>query len=187
MTATEQYTLLAAVVAAVASVLGVFVTAASIYFERRTTKEAQHRDLLKPYIVDLGDTLHRVIACSQVVVHRAAREQPTDKWQRLAGDACTKLKELRLKVKYPLWGLDAGLNEMTRLASYVSHQRHREEFRQPLLDAAENLRSRLDEAIRISFLSGRPPGDDTVSSVDSAAQLLHNAWRSPVDDPLVDD
>lgn len=186
MTPAENYTLIAAVVAAVASVLGVIVTAATIYFDRRSTAEAQHRDLLKPHIIDLGETLHKVIACSQIVVHRAAQEQTTEKWQRLAGEACTKLKELRLKVKYPLWGLDDGLNEMTRLASYVSHLRNREEFRQPLLDAAESLRRELDEAIRKSFLEGQPPDDRAVSSVASAAQLLRAAWREPIEDAFME-
>lgn len=178
MTTSETTTLVAAVIAAAASMLGVLVTGLSIYFDRRTTKEDRHRELLSPYVVDLGDVLHQIVACSQVVVNRAKAGEPTEKWERLAGEACAKLKVLRLRVKYPLWGLDEGLSELTRLASYVSHQRDHADLRQPLLDAANALRTRLDDAIRGSFVQGRAPSASDVGSVVTAARELRSLWET---------
>ncbi|HEX8111030.1 MAG TPA: hypothetical protein VF516_25040 [Kofleriaceae bacterium] len=108
----QTVTLVAAGVAATASLSNVIV---NVYFARRMSRESQFRDLLKPHMVVLGETLHAVVACSRVVGARAQQGIDTRSWLKKAQDACNQLKQLHRQVKYPLWGVSEGIRELTRL------------------------------------------------------------------------
>ena len=60
-------------------------------------------------------------------------------------------------MRYPLPGLDEGLNNLRRVPDWVAHRQGRPEIDQ-LLKQADALASALHATIEASWRQGRPPG-----------------------------
>jgi hypothetical protein len=166
-------TLIAATVAAVASLLNVAV---NVYFVRRSTREAQYRDLLKPYVVQLGEELHQVVACCKVAAKRFDKGEAPKPWVDRAHAACKRLATIQRQVKYPLGEVVGGVRELTRLANWVDHIKADRDRRDQMLMAAEVLRATLDEAVRDAYLSGTAPSRRAQLQVRRAAERLRLLW-----------
>jgi hypothetical protein len=176
----QTVTLVAAGVAATASLSNVIV---NVYFARRMSRESQFRDLLKPNMVVLGETLHAVVACSRIVGTRAQQGIDIRSWLKKAHDACNQLKQLHRQVKYPLWGVSEGIRELTRLANWVAHTREDTSLNKSILDAADDLRLTLDEVIKDVFLTGRPPSRQAKRRVSDNTRALRALWLGSIDEP----
>ncbi len=104
----------------------------------------------------LGEALHEIMACSRIT-HKTKSTETLEKWDENASRAQATLKEIRPKLKYPLWGLDEGLNIMTRVPDWNTHYKNDPELATQFLDKADALRKELDDAVRISYSTGNPP------------------------------
>src|ERR1700759_204754 len=93
----DDVTLYASLFTAVAFVVNLWVA-------RQSESRKVQRDLLAPLLVELGDGLHSIVACSNVIAERAKLSQPLDKWVKSADNAKRSIGTLRHKTRYSLWG-----------------------------------------------------------------------------------
>ena len=166
-------TLVAASIAGFLSLTNLVVS----WRHRRSAEEReQYRGLLKPHVETLGANLHTLLAAAKVAGKRMDLDQPPDSWMTRSESAAKNLKDMVLKVKYPLWSVVDGLRELTRLPNWLRHVRDQAARRGMLLAAAEALRSEVDTAIRNAFLSGVQPGHLQRWRVTKRTKELRAVW-----------
>lgn len=153
MSAKELVTLIAAVIGATASVI---VLLLNLNAQRKAELRLAHRKSLEPHVADLGESLHQILACSNILL-KTKSEVSRKNWLERAKQAQKTLKALRLKLRYPLWGLDDGFRVLSRLPDWCDHLRGDVERGRRLLKRADRLRAALDGAILGSYTNGRPP------------------------------
>lgn len=146
-------TFAAALIAAVAAVSSLVVTTIAAY--RREMRDAQ-RQALQPHLAPLADAIHQTVATS-FNQQKARTPQAADRWRARGQEAAATLETTRLAVRYPLPGLDDGLNNLRRVPDWVAHRRGRPEIDE-LLKQADALASALHATIEKSWRHGRPPG-----------------------------
>jgi len=146
-------TLIAASIAAFAALLTLVIQLSS---QRYAELRVAHRQSLVPYTAELGEALHSVIATSRVLL-KTKSEVAYNKWRAYGRKAQAELKELRPKLRYPLWGADFGIKVLTRLPDWTDHLRGEPGRADRLLERANNLRIWIDRAVRRGYLDGRPP------------------------------
>lgn len=149
----EAATFAAALIAAVAAVGSLVVTTIAAY--RREMRDAQ-RQALQPHLAVLADAIHQTVATS-FNQQKARSSQAADRWRDRGKEAAAALEKTRLAVRYPLPGLDEGLNNLRRVPDWVAHRRGRPEIDE-LLKQADALASALHAIIERSWRDGRPPG-----------------------------
>lgn len=173
-------TLIAAAVAAAASILNLVL---SSFLHKSAEERAQYRGLLQPHIETLGYNLHQLLATATVAMKRAGMKQPIESWMERNKKASDELKLLLPRLKYPLWGIDSGIRELTRLHAWLEHSIKQQERRESLLESAEILRKVLDIAIRNSFMKGEAPGLFCRWRVNRITGKLRKMWNQrPLED-----
>lgn len=148
----ETVTLIAALIAAVTSVL---TLALNIIASLGAEGRAAHRTILGETIGELGEVLHGLMACSTVMI-KTKSDESFVKWEGKAKEAQSRLNSIRIKLKYPLWGLDQPLRTM-RACSWTAHYRHDGNAARDFLRLADALREQIDLAVKASYASGNPP------------------------------
>ena len=166
---TEQVTLVAALLAFVASVV---TLAGNLFKQRSSDFGAAHRRLLEPHVHNLSEALHQIGASSSLLIKNRDNDVVSARWREKADEAQSEIKKCRRVLRYPLWGLDDGLRTVSRLADWVDHVRATPETAQSILDAGGELRGALDQAIRKSYLKGRPPHFIDVARVNRHSKKL---------------
>jgi hypothetical protein len=177
----ELITLLAALVAAVCSVANVLITT---WQNRSLNSRNAHRELLASILPELGQAIHQCMACSCIIADRLVVKQDHKNWQERAKDAQTRLKELRWKVRYPLWGLDEHIRTIALVPDWVTQLQHDPPKAVKLAGDADKLAKSLDDAIRRSYSDGRPPTWLALHRVTTAAnrlKALRDEMRIPAD------
>lgn len=149
----EEVTLIAAFIAAAFSLITLGLT---LVAAKDAESRAAHRNILGDTIGNLGEALHKLMACSTVMIKTQSDESFT-KWEEKAKDAQKRLNELRVKLRYPLWGLDSPLRTMTRIGSWTTHYRRDVTVATQFLRLADHLRENIDLAVKSSYASGNPP------------------------------
>jgi len=148
MTAQEA-TLIAAVIAAVASV-------SKLLFDRFSENRSSFRALLQPLVADLGESLHGIVATCNVMSRSNSAEQH-ENWHTKAKAERDKLKALRPKLRYPLWGVDDGLRVLLRLPEWTAHARGQPKRLKLLITRATRLREAIDAVALRCYRNGRLP------------------------------
>ena len=169
----EELTLAAAAVAAGASLCSVLL---GILGQKGAEFRAAHRQLMGEYLEDLGRVIHESVATTHVLVKKANHGGNVQGWRERADRATRELGEMRRRARYSLWGIDEGLRDLSRLSSWVAHNYSYPEKAEKILDAAESLRSALDEAIRSSYKKGKPPAQAKCRAVQRSARDLRNVY-----------
>jgi hypothetical protein len=164
---------LAAGIAAGASVLNLVLRAHS---ERRAELRETNRKALEPFAVELGGALHSIVACSYLIVHRRddSRQQP--KWRARAEKARETLRAVRPKVRYQLWGLDEGIQILTRIPDWVVRNHGNLERVVSVLEGASDLVVSLDGSIQRCYRYGRPPSVIERWRVTRRVRNLRSRW-----------
>lgn len=160
---TQEATLIAAVVAAMASVT-------KLFFDRFAESRNSARELLQPLISEMGESAYGIVATCTVLV---VAESP-EKFKSWYAKACRereKLKALRPELRYPLWGVDEGLRVLIRLPDWCSHARSERVRAYRLLAHATSLRHMLDVVALRCYRGGRQP------NIFERAQVRYHAWR----------
>lgn len=160
---TQDATLIAAVIAAAAAVLKLFV-------DRFTEDRTSARILLQPLLAEMGEANYGVVAtCSTLL--KAATPEAFENWHAKARAERDKLRVLRPKLRYPLWGLDEGLRVLQRLPDWCGHARVDAARASRLINSATSLRHALDVSAMRCFRGGRLP------SLLERARVNFHAWR----------
>ena len=163
-------TLIAALVAALASTLGL---ALRIRADSRAELRRANRDRLEPILEEIGDALHKIVACSVLAVRDAGTENRRyfDLKKREARDV---LRRLRPRVRYQLWGLDDGLKTLMALPDWVDARGVKDHDQ--LLIHASALRLAIDQAIRKAYRNGGPPSALSQIRVRICVRRMWRAW-----------
>ena len=174
ITTKEGVTLLAAVIAATVS----FIT---LLFNIFTAQSAElrkvHRDVLVKYIHELGDCLHQTLATSNILLMNKT-DQSAANWRERASAAKTKLKALRIKLRYPLWGLDSAFKTISILPDWIDHVRQYPEHSALVLKKGNDLGRLLDRTVRKCYIRGRSPNWLEIQLVNWRRRQLEKAYEA---------
>jgi len=160
---TELATLIAAAIAATASV-------AELFFNRFSENRASFRALLQPIIAQLGEAMYSIVASANVMVETTTTVQFSN-WYGKAIKEREKLKALRSKARYPLWGLDEGIRVLIRVPDWASHARSDKKRADKLLKRADALRHVMDVVALRCYRNGRLP------DLLEVWQVKYRAWQ----------
>lgn len=144
-------TLVAALIAAAASILSLLLRSRS---ELRAELREINRKKLESLVDDLGDAMHKLVACSTLRV-RDKEDANIGYWDSKIHEARTSLRKIRPRVRYQLWGLDEGLKALIVLPDWLNPKPATDLSQ--LLGAAHRLRETLDQSIRLCYRQGRTP------------------------------
>jgi hypothetical protein len=142
-------TLAAAVIAAILSLLTLLSTIP-------TEVRAANRKTLESYITDLSDSIHQMIAISNILLKNKT-EESRGNWRQKAEVAKSKLKDIRPKIRYSLWGLESYILSLTRLPDFTLYTLDDIEVAKKVVKRGARLGDTLDNCIRKCYLSGRTP------------------------------
>lgn len=150
----EQVTVVAAIIAAVASLITLVV---NFFVNRSSEFRAAHREVLKPHIYNLSEALYSTLATTKILTE--ARTAPSlESWRERANVAKAQLKDLRIKLRFPLWGITNAMHTLSRIPDWIEHARPLPtKHSSTLFRRARWLGIFLDSAIRNSYARGRPP------------------------------
>lgn len=144
-------TFVAALVAALASLLTLLL---KVVFDRNSESRNTYRQSLAPIIEELGSALHMIVAAS-VLSLKDTKSEDRNYWNDRASAGRKSLRNIRSKVRYPLWGIDQAIRAMSYLPSWVASNKVVDKG--ALIVSATNLRRALDSSIRRCYRYGRPP------------------------------
>ncbi|MBB5208036.1 hypothetical protein [Chiayiivirga flava] len=148
-------TLLAAAVAAVFSVVSLFVSA---HFARQSDLRSTRRTALANDFTELGNKLYQLVALS--VKMSQCKTDATFAATRTQADAVAKeIDQVRLKTRYPLWGLDSGFRTIKWMPVYIAHMKDQRTSARTkeLLVLGTYLREAMDFAICHAYFHGQQP------------------------------
>ena len=139
-------TLVASSIAAIASVV---VLVMRLRSGESAEARAAYRDELRPYVQEMGDALYMLVACATLYARDHATKN-RDHWNRQLDAAAHKLRGIRFRVRYQLWGLDEGLRSMVFLSFWIRQAEAGEEERKLLVAAATASRKLRDLGLGLS-------------------------------------
>jgi hypothetical protein len=149
----QQATLIAAAVAAGASLITLVVTVVS---KRGAESRAAQRAVIANELKGIGRAIHEVLALTNIQLKVLKETQHPEKY-RLAADAAKRVKETRLEVRYTLWGLDEGFRTLARLPDWIGHAKPNPTVAAELFELGRRLGQELDLAVRTAYIKGRTP------------------------------
>jgi hypothetical protein len=174
----EQVSLLAACLAAITSVITLIISlVANISASKSSEMRVSYRQSLEKYLPELSDAIHSTLATSKILT-QAKTETALQNWRSRAETAQAKLKELRVILRYPLWGITDALNTLTRLSDWIEHARGFPESEKEIFEKGGKLGEALDYAIRNSYNYGRPPTYLEKLRVRFAQVKLENVYNT---------
>ena len=174
ITTKEGVTLLAAVIAATVSLVTLLF---NIFTAQSAELRKVHRDVLVKYIHDLGDCLHQTVATSNILLKNKTDESIAN-WSEKAAAAKTRLKTLRIKLRYPLWGLDSAFKTISLLPDWIEHVRLYPEHSAIVLDKGNALGQLLDRTVRKCYMRGRSPNWLEIQLVNWRRRQLEKAYEA---------
>lgn len=150
----EVAILLAASIAALASIVNLVL---SWWSQQAIQRRMARRSYLEKMILELGEALHQVIARSAIRTKKAKGGQAHQTWRSRAEAAQDTLRQLRPKLRYPLWGLDSGIRTLSYIPDWIGHAESDKRKVTALLKLGDSLRAALDKAICRAYLEGKAP------------------------------
>ena len=169
----ETATLIAALIAAAVSIITLIWTVAS---QRASEVRAARRQVIIGDLKMIGKAVHETIALSNIQLKCLSEPTHKDKYKK-AAEAARSLKELRLDVRYSLWGLDEGLRVLTRLPDWIGHAKSSPVTAEELFNLATTLGDTLDGAIRKAYLYGSEPNFWQKGKVNRKAAALRARYE----------
>jgi len=151
----EDATLFAAVIAAVFSIIALFV---SSHLARLSDLRTTRRNALSGDFTELGNRLYQLVALS--VKMSQCKTDLSFAATRAQADAVAKeIDKIRLKTRYPLWGMDSGFRTIKWMPVYIAHMKDKRTDRRTknLLALGTNLREAMDVAICHAYFHGQQP------------------------------
>lgn len=165
-------TLLAAILVAIFSTL-------KLIYDRLYEGRDEYRELLRPYLLDYSEAAYGVVACCRVLINSDSQEQRAQ-WETKARQEMEKLKWLRPKLRYPLWGLDEGFRVLIRLPGWTCHALSDPVRAADLIKEATRLRMTLDRIVLRCFRRGRVPRWHDRIWVDFYVRRCRRIFEDPV-------
>jgi hypothetical protein len=168
-------TVRAATLAAFVSFVTLLVT---IVVSWRAEGRSAHRAILAPYLEKLSEDIYTVIACVVIMCERSELGQDTKEWQDRAKTSGKRIDETRRKVRYYLPGLDSGFRQLSLASDHIATLIPIPgDASDVLLRAYQVLAKRINETIKVSYRSGKPPKLWRQWLVERAAMEVVQLWK----------
>lgn len=165
-----KLTVLISLASLATSVVSILAAVFSIWNATASERRAAYRQLLSAKISELGDCLFSELAQCNTYVNRNFNH---DHWITDAKNTADRIQKLRTELRYPLWGIDNPLKQLSRVAGRIQHFKNRSiHDAKRYLEAANSLRDALDDAIKYSYEHGKPPSSRKVNAARVAADKL---------------
>lgn len=170
----EEVTLIAALIAASASLFSLFFSArAKLQAEIRSAQRAS----LEKVITELGNELYSTVAMSKRMGMATDAEAYKEN-KAIVTESARNIDQLRRDTRYFLWGLNDGIHAIVMLPKYVEFLRGNNESVQTIVRLATDLREELDLAIQSSYQSGKSPSKRAITKVTTKLNSLRNFYES---------
>lgn len=127
-------------------------------------------------VVQLGEALHEVVALSKTLTKK---EHGTKSWHNTkvkAASAKQTLDGVRIRVRYPLRGIEKGIRTLGRLPHWTANVQKQGSDTEPLLESADKLRMAVDAAVFGSLRRGGAPSRRERRRVNRRNRQLWRIW-----------
>lgn len=157
--------------ALITSFFAIISSIGGIIYQRRLEKQKNHRALLEKYISQLGELNYSLLSCLKIYPQTKS-DVSRKKWQKTLESTKDEINQLRLKLRYPLWGIIDEIRILALTASWGQYYRNNKTQFDEFYAIANNLREELDQAILDSYTNGRPPCKKYIKRVKKAAEQV---------------
>lgn len=154
--ANENITLIAALIAAAASLMGLVINLISAFYAE---KRSAYRLSFQNSYLELGQLLYAIVALS-VKMRKSNSDEAFQKEREKANKVAQEADALRRKLIYALWGVEDGIKQLIWVPTSIALLKNRRTGKEAELvtDKATRLRIALDKIVRRAYLTGKPPG-----------------------------
>lgn len=159
---------IAAIIAAVASVLNLVVSSVAQY---RADLRKARRETLAPHLLELSENAYAVIARTSGYLE-SSDPQARSRRREKAREAANSLDSVRRKSRLFLGEISEAIHTLVILPRLAEHVVDSPERKQHLIPLATEVRRALDKCLREAFVDGRFPTPSEESAVKSAAAAL---------------
>ena len=142
-------TLIASGIAATSSVAVLLLRSRS---DRLSEYRQANRERLDLVLEDIGDAVYQVVS-STILSEVDGKNK--NHYNRVKSNNIRKLSKLRVKVRYPLWGIDEGFKVLILLPGFIKNKNKKD--KKIIFDLCTKLRIVLDKTIKNCHQYGRPP------------------------------
>ena len=142
-------TLIAALLAAVLSGL-------TLLQKKSVEMREANRKYLETFVEELSDSIHQLMALSTIMLKNKTEESLSNTKVK-SEKPKEKLKQLRTKIRYPLWGIDDAIQKLTRVTDFTLYTLKEPAVAKLNVKRAKSLANSIDKCIRNCYLHGRSP------------------------------
>jgi hypothetical protein len=157
-------------VAIIASTSSIIAVLLNQLFSKGNSQRQAARSLIENDIQELGNSLYSMVAHTKVLLDAKTPEYRSKTDQKIK-ELRIELNVLRGKVRYSLWGLDAGIKAIRSVPVYAAQCINNEKRGIELITLATSVRKSLDLAISDAYAQGSPP------SLRRRLFVKYRVWR----------
>lgn len=140
---------------------------------------AAHRQAVSPYLTELSDDLHTVIAGVVVMRKRVARGADIKQWQAQSKEAGRRLDVVRRKTTFLMAGLDHPLRQLALASDHVATYKDIPDSNaDELVKAYQTLGDRVSRALTRTYRKGTPTGWFARWRLKLAADRVVSIWSA---------
>lgn len=140
------------IAASIAAILSFITLLQNVKSESREA----YRNSLNPYLEELSECIHEIMAFSTIMLKNKTEESLLN-YKEKANAAKDRLKELRKKIRYPLWGIDEYIQKLSRVSDYTSYTLGDKKIAQENVKQAKLLAKAIDKCVFTCYKKGRSP------------------------------
>lgn len=139
---------------------------------------ASHRSHLSQFLTELADGIHSCLASANILHKRATKGQGQGEWVKRGNEGSEKIKDVRPKVRYVLYGLDEPLRVVSRIPEWVATYKDIPGTNvTAILKRSSELASLIDDIIRKSYRRGRPPSVWQRWRLKRKSKIVRSLWE----------
>ena len=142
-----------------------------LVYQHKLEQQKMHRALLEKYMSQLGELSYSLLSCLKIYP-QTKTDTSRKRWQETLETTKIEINQIRLKLRYPLWGIIDEIKTLARTASWGQYYRDNKTQFDKFYDLANKLRNELDQAILDSYINGRPPCEKYIKRVKNAARQV---------------
>lgn len=174
-------TTVAAVIAAVASILSLVINLSA---SKRAEMRAAHREAISPYLKDLSEDMHTIVASIVVMRKRVALGVDIKQWRDRSKEAGSRVEVIRRQTTFLFSGLDHPLRQLALASDHVATYKDIPDSNvDELVNAYRALSDRVSRALSKNYRTGTPTGWLERLMLKLAADKAVKTWdRRPTRD-----
>lgn len=149
-----EYTFSKLIIGAISAFFGACV--GSIFSQRKERRDI-YRRLLEGYVDKFGSHCYQSVAIAHTLHERIKTGKSRASWLSKHKSNRVELENIRLVLRYPLWGCNEGIRCLIRLPTWICLCHKDQKTCSELLKLGTNLRRAIDKAVISALNSGAIP------------------------------